>query len=579
MTVELGYRPDYEYDALAPGEAAAGFLEELRADTDVEEQLLSLSRWGNVGLIGKASYDARQHPERYEGLAEGLADFAADETASSSLLVRIEALECALELGYGDGVIRKSENEVRAAVGQARHTGLNPDWSRSSQYRYLGRELVDAEAIAIRPELVFPPLTDAEIDSKIEWGDYNPVRAFIFLEAIEGRIHAGDVSPEVTRFAPLIRNVHETLAAQNGLDRVPAVDLTEWDTINRCARLLKMRQPYTEVFTDILDGEDAAAKESLVILAEMSGAAENASRVFPARYQEGVKQGLQQVAADALYGVLEHLHNGKLTDVRLPVRGDGEGLQLKLHADDPVELLTALNTAFGHLAYHANDVSARGGPVTYHGRTVKVAESTGFSIFRLAGVRDHDAGIYELTKDSVYIRPVGAATYDAALEYGRPGEGVEASINYSLDVSDADGLSRVGKFRGAGSDTRISIRLDREGVAPEDRGDSSVKRDPTQQRGTLSLDVGSVIGDDSWLSTRVGRFLAWGNMLRAEATGDDTRLNHVTDYFTEEDGDATVFAAEARELADAYGVERLDKDRIAKELMTRVKPSQRLIRA
>jgi hypothetical protein len=162
------------------------------------------------------------------------------------------------------------------------------------------------------------------------------------------------------------------------------------------------------------------------------------------------------------------------------------------------------------------------------------------------------------------VRPYGAEDYDAAMEYGRSGEGVEASISYVIDPTLSDNkLLAVGKHRGRGSDNRVSIRLDREGVLPNQREGHDVKRNPLQYQGTLSLDVGSVIGGDIWLGTKIGRFLAWGNLLRSSGLDQPAQLNHVTRYFDENDGQADIFAGEARSL-----IKRLESKRIHKEKLT-----------
>jgi hypothetical protein len=120
----------------------------------------------------------------------------------------------------------------------------------------------------------------------------------------------------------------------------------------------------------------------------------------------------------------------------------------------------------------------------------------------------------------------------------------------------------LGKHRGRGPDNRVSIRLDREGVEPHLRGKQVIQRDPTQDQGTLSLDIGSVIGNEDWLSTKIGRFLAWGNMLRSNALSTDTQLNHSTYYFEPVDGRADIFAEEANGLIEHFEARRLTKKQI-----------------
>jgi hypothetical protein len=191
-------------------------------------------------------------------------------------------------------------------------------------------------------------------------------------------------------------------------------------------------------------------------------------------------------------------------------------------------------------------------------RVVRSVHQESFSIYRLFDREGENIG-------SVYIRPRGAHTYDQDLEYGRNGEGVEASISYVVDPYRQPGeLIELGKHRKPGPDTRISIRLDREGVTPEARG-SDAKRDPTQEQGTLSLDVGSIIGDESWLGTKLGRFLAWGNYLRTLSEGKPTQLNHVTRFFHPETGTADWFAREAEGLIGQLERKRFRLDDLEKK--------------
>jgi len=122
----------------------------------------------------------------------------------------------------------------------------------------------------------------------------------------------------------------------------------------------------------------------------------------------------------------------------------------------------------------------------------------------------------------------------------------------------------VGKHAGEEPDGRVSIRLDREGVTPWFRDSKDVRRNPAVEQGTVSLDIGSVIGGDKWLGTWVGRFLAMGNFLRSKSQGTQTHLNHVAHQFTNQQGTATHFAQAAQELGAVFAARVMNVSEIAR---------------
>jgi hypothetical protein len=272
--------------------------------------------------------------------------------------------------------------------------------------------------------------------------------------------------------------------------------------------------------------------------------------VFPEGYGHAVDTGLRFLIASSLYAISEHRRHGNKTDVKLPLNENPDVLDLSLRGQEPLELLSALNEALSRI------IQAR-----EHGEVTLANVGSEFKIFRFLE-RDE---IGELTNTvSVYIRPRGAETFDGEYEYGRNGEGVEASISFVVDpVSDGHQLIELGRHKGIDADNRISIRLDREGISNEDRGNPAIKRDPTQVHGTLSLDVGYILGNKNSLSTRLGRFLAWGNLIRSQTTGDKVTLNHVTDYFTSYHGSADTFEREANSLMSSLESKRIDTARIS----------------
>ncbi len=249
-------------------------------------------------------------------------------------------------------------------------------------------------------------------------------------------------------------------------------------------------------------------------------------RLFPRQYAYGMRQGMRELAADSAFALRAHLADNNETHVRLPLNKTADALPLDLSGDEPLRLLWKV-TDLGSLAVR---MSVYGVPIS----VVPVTAAKDYKLYRqLSGYEEVD----------YYMRPYGSPVYDQVIEYGRPGEGVEASYGVIFDTAQRIGdLTEVGKHRRTGLDTRISLRLDREGVAPEDRGSVGIKRNPIQQQGTLSLDIGSVLGHDDAIGTKIGRFLAYGNLLRNQALGTQGGLNHVTHYFSPKDGDADYFA-------------------------------------
>jgi hypothetical protein len=369
----------------------------------------------------------------------------------------------------------------------------------------------------------------------------------------------------------LLQSIHDRMASINRLPQTPDVRLGDWKVIGDCQRLLEDKDGYRQALVDVLNTGDAVALQSVDKLVQMqySWPYNDWFEAFPQRYVEAAKQAQTRVLSDAMYAILHHATHGNSTDEKLPLKSGGRGLAIKLESDEPLHLLDTLNKTFKALPtlhYRYNPQA----------RTVKVSEADGYSMYRLISTTPNGGLI--ASNVVAYIRERGDAVYDPALEYGRPGQGVEASIGYVVDTDDkASGLMKVGKYRDDGDDARISIRLDREGVAPQER-DSDAPHDPTQQQGTLSLDVGSVLGKDEWTSTKLGRFLALGNMLRAQANGDRVGLNHVVDYFTPEDGDADIFAGAVAEMKNLFESKRLTAAEIAAFTASHIKPVARQLR-
>ncbi len=563
------------------------YVDSLRVSSDPNQQLAMLNSYNlPVWLHQTHTAERGWTGDADEMLGEALMDFAIDETSSNSITVRLQALERALERSNKYPATQEDPS-VRSLVISARQNTVHSfDHPDGRAYRHLTEALVAHEGLD--PTILIPELSEADIDRGGRDFDYNPVLAFVRLNEVSEQIRSGRLDDDALRLAPLLATVQEKLSAASQLPEVANIELREWYHVGKCAKLLAHGDNYRQLFVDILNRGDYADGQYINALGEMSGLVPQSARAYPKRYRAGVEQGLQLVLADTLYGVLHHINEDKETDVELELRSGSKGLPLRLQGEEPHELLAALQTAYRELANVGRSMGWRQllgqePESSYFGSTVKVADSEQFSIYRFNESMPFYGQSLTPLATSIYIRSRGSHTYDKSLEYGRPGEGVEASISYVIDTGQSgDTLSEVGKHRGSGDDRRISIRLDREGEHPNERGidrGAGNKRDPERQQGTLSLDVGSILGNDDWLSTKLGRFLAFGNMLRSDAMGVEMHLNHVTEYFTTEDGDADVFAATAEDLAALLERQRLSVDEIASLYRDRVMPVGRLLKA
>lgn len=400
-------------------------------------------------------------------------------------------------------------------------------------YRYVSRSILQVEDLD--SEILFPPWSDADIDRGAKDMDFNPQYIFAHLAHLEGQLEQPQPSDEAQRYAPLIQDIHQKMALHSGFTAVPdGTKLTDWSNVGDCLQLVDYGEHYRTTLEAITGTE--LGRKYIHLIGEMSQLAHLLAGNFPGRYQAGVEMGFKHVLADAMYAMLNHADHNNRTDTAIELLS-GVKLPLQLAGEEPLQLLEALHTTTSVLTQYG----------LLH--TIPVAKTEDFSLLRFT-----DVG-YHLNGASVYLRPEGSEVFDPTLEHGRLGKGVEPSISYVVDVAHQPGvLSSIGKYRGS-NDTNISIRLDREGIAPHLRG-TGVEHDPTCLEGTLSLDVGSVLGKG--LSADLGRWLAHGNVVRARTRAEaTTRLNHVTEYFTAEDGRADIFAGAARQLITHLGHSQL----------------------
>lgn len=499
---------------------------------------------------------------------DALIDFASDPTASSSLIVRALAFDYAanaiLSQEWADPTIKAELDEfvppdlrangtfIRRPTGEWYDEELgrwDHGWRESSFpaqfYRGVAIEVSKKDGLG---HLLVTEWNDFghTNDFAEVYDDNIPTTAFLLLDSLSKKMasyNRGSEPHSFSRFAKLIplaleiQRLTYTPAEMNSFNIAPS-DMQEMEADSKEIQELlgykEQAQPYIEAFT------------------ELSAATKRLPEIFPEEYRDGVMAGATAMFNDALYAVRAHLEGNSKTAEKLPLSEGGRVLPLELHGSEPLALLQNITDSINELHNTLSDPEMG---------VTAVSEGADFQIYRLWKNDVPGSNV------SVYIRPFGAGAYDGELEYGRGSEGVEASISYVVDTNlSPNKVSHIGKTKGSLPDNRISIRLDREGVIPEERGKAGSTRDPIREQGTLSLDIGSVIGDEGWLSTKVGRFLAWGNMLRANRLQQSSQLNHSTEYFSPEDGKAKTFARAALVLSHELGTKQLSKKEIAKRL-------------
>jgi hypothetical protein len=550
-----------------PAIEVVGHIRAVSEDPDVYRQLGALHHFSIRSL--RRRYTESSEPwgkawgERVDvPLAEALADVAIENTVSESLMVRLQALDQALSLGFRPGY-REGQVPNRYAVIAGAQEFAQPflderDFEEGTAYAYITRTLSENEHVQRNVATAMSAFDQKKgflVEQRVR-----PAAAYVYLSELEALLP--ESSEDAARFAPLIADIHAAMAEQVGLSHTPNVQLKDWRDVAACSRLLSYGENYEHVFMDILDSGNPAAMEYVHKLGALYKLAGSACLAYPETYRQGTLDSMRNLLADALYATLYDIQHGNSVDIRLPMPGGDTGWPLQLRTAESLELLDALKVSFEDQAHVgrllADWKTLQGGAGADGGlKTIRVGQSNEFSLYRLVGRTG------EILRPTVYIRKYGAANYDQSLEYGRPKQGVEASYGIISDVGHAsDVLSEVGPHRRRGDDKRVSVRLDREGREPGKR-DFRVPHDPTQERGTVSLDVSSVLGSGNSLCTKLGRFLAFGNVIRTQSTGVEAGLNHMTDYFSPQDGRAEVFATAVGEVEQILEACRLTPEQVA----------------
>ena len=290
-----------------------------------------------------------------------------------------------------------------------------------------------------------------------------------------------------------------------------------------------------------VDRKDPFSSSYLAMFPALLTASQNFASLFPSDVANGMAAGGDTLISDALYAIAHHTDHANSTDSVISLRGSNQ-LPVTYTGPEPAELLNSLRRAMTRIHSVATDPAMV---------VVKSVDAQYFRIYRFIDPFKIGAPAVHL-----YIRPTGSEQYDPMYEYGRPNSGVEASISYVTDSRSGEelaGIPFLGELTknhyGPRPDRRISLRLDREGVRPEDRELLDGYHHPQLHQGTMSYDAGSVLGQATGgtlpLGTRIGRLLAWGNVLASNENGKLPGLNHSTEMFDSRHGQCDVFARNA----------------------------------
>lgn len=497
-------------------------LEDVRKMSDPNEQFLALERYSR--------YSQCQLPnpeELSEADVSELVDFASDPDASPSLLVRAQALELAVEAAL-----------MKTAEQDTNQPGLLNDLCRIIPEELRIGDLTDSDVV--RGVLSSPdPARDYLIATLLaEWDGINhnyvlPAVGATFPEPTPTAIvHFLDHLDVVQRTSHvlLLSNIAKLTPLALDIDRLTSKRFIDIDYYNNRELTQDARLISESIARD--PGDTNGNRKSLVGLYVVASSLGN---IFPNQYAIEVQDSVLSLITSALYALDAHQKNDSQTSVELPRMGAGDGWALELTGDQPKELVNTLAAAIATLCTTIESTD------TF---TTLESDPTKDEFYRYRFWNKNGQAL----PVAAHIRPYGSRSFDSNIEYGRDGEGVEATINFMVASTLEEGEQiELGKHVGAEPDERISIRLDREGVNHMEHG-SSLDRDPTRDQGTVSLDVGAVIGGDNWQSTKIARLLGLGNMIRSNQLGQTVRLNHVIHYLKLEHGRADVFAANAEQV-------------------------------
>lgn len=473
-----------------------------------------------------------------------LLEFASDEASTSSYLVRAEAIQQAWYIAS-----RKAYDEKRtgqpgeAAAIKEKFGAISPLVSdhevhlairnpllgtRTYAYGYdhIMGALIKAEGIPFK--YIYPYSIPDHGYGSDEVNDEVPTLALLAIERLIGEEGSN------VRFLPpaLMREIFGKVTMA-----LPSIIRGErsWDDLERettFARLalqtkaggLEHDEPVTALYRDGSVEAQTYAKASDALYTTM----QQLPAAFPPEYGESLGKGSQGLIANGLFGTVQHLSQGKRTAIDLPLIG-GHRVQNEMLGDKPLEIMTLaelrLRRGIGRVAGENTHI-------------MTIVDCPEFSLFDFQDPEDYDP-----LQVLILVRPYGGFTVNPKYEYGTLTRGAEATIDVRIDPAPQNPYNPYTKY--AQSEHAFSIRLDREGRAP-DANVAIADRDVTRQQGTVSLDIGSILGRGFGFD--LGSWYAEGNRRRNEVLGRPADYNHVTEAIDQAFGDADVFAS----IAEGY---------------------------
>lgn len=445
--------------------------------------------------------------------------FAADPTASDSILVRSYALECARQIDPNT-----SEDDAR---------------SRGTDYRVMNG-IVASEglqgAFSFESSLRYSPRAALRIGERFAWArGANPEATLC------------EYGPQTARMiisAALAEELGNPEAAQ-----LSAVD-REFIKLENVLALGRVSYDGDRIYGLVADnlralvGEEAALEYARTLngLHESVG---NLRDLFPEAIANSVAEGARKLVAGTLLVLERHARTHHTTVTVDLIKGDT--LSMPFSGDEPLRLLQQLDATLRNLHH---DVTGE----DCYAMLATIGQQNSFKQYRF-----FDANSDRPPRSALYIRPEASRRLDDEYDFGRPWRGVEATMSYAGQVSAARPIPLT-KYRGRASRPNqppepvpdiIYIRTDREGHG-----------DPTRHDGHLVFDLGSIKGPRKAFGTKIAFLMAYADQLDRAIELEDScydapngSLNHVPLYGTQF-GQSDYFARLAMELDNTMAQRR-----------------------
>lgn len=294
------------------------------------------------------------------------------------------------------------------------------------------------------------------------------------------------------------------------------------ETIKNVARALEFGDDYANKILSV--AEHASPEQAGKIFETINEFRDSSAKFaglfgdFDPSFAEATEQAMNERLTDELYSVQQIVKDGRLevdvaphrnspdykNDWRFMAEEDSleDGIHLLEHTKKTPELIANILTA----------------PDAVVSKAVEGAAGS-FAIYRVVSET--------YGQMLAYVREYGGGRFDRGFEYGNR-DGAEASASFMVDPADPHRHLSTSKDPEA-----VSLRFDRQGFGV-DESPFIEERSPIREKGSISLDISSGMGDPRSLPVRMGRFIAAGNLLRAEEVGSKESLHHNMNGFDQE---------------------------------------------